>query len=438
MGIQVPAQQHDEAAHEPAANGKAPDASGMFAALTAYQAAMAELPQGKTDDAPRKVLQVVVAREQLAHKLAEAGPPNAEELDHIAALDCQLRAGAAGIVSVLAEDTFAHWRDTFQPQTQAWWWRLDEVAADADANAYPVLQFVASLLIVATSVSLTVEIARRFLAGSLQFIGVFTAVSSALLALLGGGAFTQVGHRNLGRVLARLHIRRRFMTVAKIGLALVLLLAIFAIDRLLPAFAVYFNNRAQDSQGAGQFASAINDYQLAISLNPDNPDPYYNQATAYEDVLDYAHAIESYQHVQSVAPASYFNLARAYNNLARLYIVYRGDAAGALQLVNDAFGFNPTQPDVLYALYKNRGWSLLQLKLLEPAAADLRQAITLNNSRPAAHCLLAKVFDAQGNAANALTEWNNCLAYATPDRTGEVEAEWLITARNRAQQGGAK
>ena len=52
--------------------------------------------------------------------------------------------------------------------------------------------------------------------------------------------------------------------------------------------------------------------------------------------------------------------------------------------------------------------------------------------------LLAQVLDAKGDLAVALTEWNNCLAYATPDRVGEVEAQWLAMARYRVQQGGGK
>jgi tetratricopeptide (TPR) repeat protein len=214
---------------------------------------------------------------------------------------------------------------------------------------------------VVTSVSLTFEIARRFLSTGIQFIGVFTAVSTALLTLLGGTAFTQVGRRGLERALNRLRIRRRYLPATKIGLALFLLLLIVAINQLLPAFAVAFNNRAQDAQNTRQFASAINDYQLAINLNPDYPDPYYNLATTYEDVLDYGKAIDAYQRVQTVAPLGYYNLARSYNNLARLYITYRKDASGALKLLNTALDLNPAEPDIRYALLKNRGWSYLAL-----------------------------------------------------------------------------
>ena len=80
----------------------------------------------------------------------------------------------------------------------------------------------------------------------------------------------------------------------------------------------------------GNTPGAIDNYLLAINLNPNYPDPYYNLATTYEDVLDYTKAIETYQRIEAVAPLGYFNLARAYNNLARLYILQRNDYAGAL------------------------------------------------------------------------------------------------------------
>jgi tetratricopeptide (TPR) repeat protein len=415
--------------------------NGLSAAIRAYDAALDSLPADKASATPADVMRIVIARDQLARLLAVGNAAQVADLERITQLDRRFKSDATRIEAIAGVNTFASWRDAYQPPASAWWWRMDEQAAAIDANAYPLLQLLSSLLIVATSISLTIEIARRFLSTSSQFVGIFTTVSSALLALLGGTAFTQVGRRGLERALNRLRIGRRYLTAAKIGLALILLLMIFAINRLLPAFAVYFNNRAQVAQNARMYASAINDYQLAINLNPDYTDPYYNLASTYEDVLDYSKAIDAYQRVQAVAPAGYFNLARSYNNLARLYILYRNDYAGALKFINVAFGLQPTEPDIQYALYKNRGWALLKLKLYDPAQNDLRQALQLDASRPAAHCLLAQVLDAQGNAA-AQPEWGNCVAYTTPERTGEVEAEWMATARYRlgqdTGQGGSK
>ena len=437
MNAQTQAVVREEQPRTPPAGGDK-HTSELDAAITAYQAALDALPAQHTPDSLLTVMRVIIARDQLAHMLTHAGNMSVEELSRLTTLDARLKSSATHLDLLAGQGTFAGWRDTYQPPSSAWWWKLDETAATIDANAYPLLQLVSSLLIVVTSVSLTIEIARRFLSSGIQFISVFTAVSTFLLTLLGGTAFTQVGRRGLEHLLSRLHLRRRYLPAAKIGLALVLLGLIFGINRLMPLFAIYFNNRAQDMQDTQQYAGAIDNYLLAINLNPNYPDPYYNLATTYEDVLDYAKAIDAYQRIEAVAPLGYYNLARAYNNLARLYILQRNDYAGALKLLSTVAQLNPSEPDVQYALHKNRGWSLYKLALNQLAESDLRQAMKIDNLRPSAHCLLAQVLEGNGDAAGALNEWSDCIAYATPDRADEVEAVWLSTASYRLNQKEGK
>ena len=398
---------------------------------------MEQLPAQETDDCGLRVTRVLMARDRLARALAQGQALTAEVLEQISTLDQRLKGHAMDIVDMVGAATPARWRDTYQPPAHAWWWRLDEQAATAEPTTHPALELISALLIMAASISLTFEIARRFLSSGATFIGVFTTVSSALLALLGGGAFTRAGRQGVERIVALFKIKRRHMPFVKISLAFVLLLFIFAINRSLPAIAVLFNNHALDLQQSRQFAGAIDNYLLAVNLDPNYVDSYYNLAGAYEDVQEYDKAIETYRQVHVVAPYGYFNLARSYNNLARLYIVQRDDAAGALRLLNTAFNLNPVEPDIQYALHKNRGWTYLNMQLLGPAETDLREAIKIDNSRPAAHCLLAQVLDAQGNTG-ALREWGDCLAYATPERTGEAEDAWLATAKYRLDQGGEK
>ena len=178
-----------------------------------------------------------------------------DDLSRITALDAQLKKSATQVDLLAGPGTFASWRDTYQPPASA-------LVVEAGRNRAPrwmptpIHCYSSSrrLLIVVTSVSLTIEIARRFLSSGIQFISVFTAVSTFLLTLLGGTAFTQVGRRGLEQLLNRLHLRRRYLPAAKIGLALILLGLIFGINRLMPLFAVYFNNRAQEMQNARQYA----------------------------------------------------------------------------------------------------------------------------------------------------------------------------------------
>jgi tetratricopeptide (TPR) repeat protein len=427
--------------HTAHADGETPHAR-LAAAIRDYQNALDALLAPQTKDGDLQVIQVLITRDRLADELARDRAASPEALSQISSLDQRLKGSATHIDAMVGAATLANWRDTYQPPDSAWWWRLDERAV-AQPVDHPVLEVVAALLILAASISLTFEIARRFLASGATFLGVFTTVSTALLALVGGGAFTRVGRQGVERVIVLLKIQRKHMPLVKIGVALMLLLLIFAINRSLPAVAVLFNNHAQDLQQSRQFAGAIDNYLLAVNLDPTYVDSYYNLAGAYEDVQEYDKAIETYQQVHIVAPKGYYNLSRSYNNMARLYLVQRDDAPGALRLLNTAFNLNATEPDIQYALHKNRGWSYLKMNLLGPAETDLREAIRIDNNRPAAHCLLAHVLDARGDAASALMEWGDCLAYATPDRLGEAEDAWLATAKYRLDQrndngGGTK
>jgi tetratricopeptide (TPR) repeat protein len=178
---------------------------------------------------------------------------------------------------------------------------------------------------------------------------------------------------------------------------------------------------------AGQLTSAIREYQFAISLAPDFAPAHYNLAVAYEQAVQYDLALSSYQNALLADPEMYL----AYNNLARLYIVRRGEYREALELLNRAQQRNPSDPLVRYTLLKNHGWALIGLRLYGQAETELRQALSLNAQGAAAYCLLAQVLEErpQPDADAAHTAWENCLRY---ENSGdEVEAELLDRARER-------
>jgi tetratricopeptide (TPR) repeat protein len=212
------------------------------------------------------------------------------------------------------------------------------------------------------------------------------------------------------------------------------LLIVFALHLSLPAFARYYNDHGVRLQRDSQISSAIEQFQRALSLNPDYAEAHYNLATAYEEVLEYDKALSEYQ--RAIEADDQFS--DAYNNLARLYILRRNDPASALTLLDVALerdlGLDQTQQlRVRYSLLKNRSWAYLDLKYYGLATADLREALVLRTDGAAAHCLLAQVLEAQSDSKAALAEWEACLRYAKGDL---VEASWLGLARERVNQGG--
>ena len=199
----------------------------------------------------------------------------------------------------------------------------------------------------------------------------------------------------------------------------------------LPSIARSYNNRGFQLQQRGQINAAIEAYRLALRLNPGYPDAHYNLADAYEEIPDYDKALEEYQRAINAD----FQFYQAYNNLSRLYILRRRDYGAALRLLDRALNLKPQEPSVLYSLYKNYGWANFELHHLGQAEQNLRLAVALNSERGAAHCLLAKVLDAQERAAVALAEWEACVAYSSQE---EVEPEWRNEAQERLSKEAPK
>lgn len=214
----------------------------------------------------------------------------------------------------------------------------------------------------------------------------------------------------------------------KITLALVLAsgVAVVIAEMIAPA-ARHFNNAGVELQGKGDIQSAIDEYRRALLLRPTYAEARYNLADAYEEIPDYDKAATEYQK----AIDSDVTLYAAYNNLARLYILRRKDYGAALKLLDRGLTSGPKETSVKYSFRKNYGWANLELGNYLRAEQDLRLAVDLEPNRGAAHCLLAKLLDAQGKTAEAHSEWETCLGFSAQP---EVEPEW----RNEAAEHTSK
>ena len=67
---------------------------------------------------------------------------------------------------------------------------------------------------------------------------------------------------------------------------------------------------------------------------------------------------------------------------------------------------------------------------VEEAEVELEQAIALEGDRSAAYCLLAQVKEQQGEKKQAVSHWENCLAYTHLPRTPE-EDKWIRLGQQR-------
>lgn len=400
--------------------------------IAGYQQALEALPAEKTEAFARLAMNVLLARDRLAAELARTNPSSAD-LDTVVSLDERLKAAAPAVDAAVGRPTLVQWREADQPPAGAWWWRLDERAAAAEPRANPAW-ILAAALFLTVSISLSADLARRFLSVGPDSVGAFSIMVQALLTFLAGRSLTGAGQQSMESLLVRLNIHRRHTALATALFALMVMLLVLGLRLSLPAIARQYNNQAVRAQQSGQVTSAIMDYQRAISLRPVYAEAHYNLGTAYEDVLAYDLAIPSYQAALRLNAILY----PAYNNLARALMLSRKDYAGALPLLDTALDLDIKLPeqqlaDVRYSLLKNRAWAYLGLKYLTLAESDIQQALALRPEGAAAHCLNGQVLEAQNRMKDALPEWEACLRYANTDVV-PVEASWLALARERLSE----
>jgi len=370
------------------------------------------------------------ARDDVLRALAGGVVGSPDALRNVAALDARLRERATQLGARLDAHALADWRAVLSPPPGAWWWSLDALVSSA-REPHPLWPVLAGALI-ALAVSLATDVSLRFLSGGPDLLGLLGTVTQAMLALLAGSAFTRVGGEKVEGLLDRLHIARSGHPAWKTMLSAALLLVVVGLWSALPSVARLYNDHGVRLLQRGEIAAARDAFERAIRLHSSYPQARYNLAVAHEEMLDYDLAIGEYQRAIRLDERLY----AAYNNLARLYLLRKGDGASALELVERGFALKPTQPDVTYSLLKNRGWAQLLLGHLLQAEEVLKHAIALRApSGAAAHCLLAQVLekhripsDEQKQAAAAA--WAQCVALA-PDKREVVEQAWLSLAEER-------
>jgi Tfp pilus assembly protein PilF len=225
------------------------------------------------------------------------------------------------------------------------------------------------------------------------------------------------------------------------GLAIAVLTVGLVGSRLvLPGIARNYTQKGLEQFNSGDRKNAENNYQWAIRLDPNNPKAHLYLGVLYEATQQLDQAQMQYEF--AVRQDEY----TAANNLARLYILKQqsGRAEGllmnALQLEQK---FDPaTKEETRYAILKNLGWAKLEQGDYPNAGDYLQKAIALKDGAnfdenlAAPHCLLAQVYEKQGEPQEANAEWGNCLIFA--DSSNPDENKWSITAQQKVDQADMK
>jgi tetratricopeptide (TPR) repeat protein len=378
-------------------------------------------------DLESHVRDTLIARDSVAQSQVDADQRqkiiNSDDLKKLAELDRQLKADAKKIVSAIGRPKLKDWREAIGAQQAAWWWSLDDRVPSERSTPTIVLNYVLWIMI-AIALSFILEIVRRFLNGSTDLA---STVLQGLLALLATGTVVQ-GARQLIAQSSLKAGQSGYLTQRTLTVAVVILVGVAALMEWgRPKVAVIYNDKGVELYEQKQLTKAIEKYQRAISLDPSYAQAHFNMGNAYEDVLNYDKAISEYE-LAIMADQDFY---RPYNNIARLYIIYRNEPLKALPLLDKALTLHIDPQDdptaIKYRLYKNRGWANLLLKNYKQAKVDLNQALSLVANGADAHCLLAQVLDGQKDAS-ALGEWTLCKILADQQKE-EPEPNWSGLAR---------
>ncbi|MDJ0598592.1 MAG: tetratricopeptide repeat protein [Crocosphaera sp.] len=193
----------------------------------------------------------------------------------------------------------------------------------------------------------------------------------------------------------------------------------------------WYMNWGWEHYKKGDLSRAKENYQRALSLNSNNIEINFRLGLLYENLQQFKSAETQYLLAMQGGNQT------AINNLARLYILNKNNAA-AVSLINNARArFDTFSLDTEYALLKNLGWARFNQEAYDEARFHLDQAFNLlpktssdNQNRADIYCLLAQVQEKQGE--DAMENWNQCNAKA--NSIYPEEDQWRRLAQQRIKK----
>ncbi|NEQ43039.1 MAG: tetratricopeptide repeat protein [Leptolyngbya sp. SIOISBB] len=411
----------------------------LGAALTAYRESSEPILKAQ-NVGEQQVLAVLNARDILHASLEQSPQLDTYWLKEIHHLDRQLKEHATDLVAQL---DFGAYRQSFPKTPEQWWWFLDEAIETPKKHPSDWVFKGATTLAWAVSIGLLVNISGRFLLGGAGVAGLSAIALSNLLTLLKARSdLTDAGNEGVQLLFDRFELSKPQQIRFRFGTTALLAGVLFAFWLTLPTIARRYNARGVGLHDEGRLGSAEQNYERAISLDPDNLDAHYNLGTLYEDIQELDKAETQY------LIAARGDFPEAYNNLARLYLQSPDNNLNkSLALLSQGLRLADEQesfPETEFSLYKNLGWALLQQEEYSFAASALDEAISIYEQLPSseqefvanpgsAYCLVAQVRETLGNQ-DVLPVWQRCCQLG--DRSNPEENAWLTMARDRFDAAG--
>ena len=156
----------------------------------------------------------------------------------------------------------------------------------------------------------------------------------------------------------------------------------------------------------GKYQPAIDDYTLAITIEPGDPTLHYARGFAYDELGEYQRAIDDYDQSIAINPVqagSYINRGFAYDKL--------GNYQQAIADYNQAIILDPSND----AAYINRGAAYSMLQEYQQAIDNYDQAISLDPDDPMTYFNRANAFYDLREYGQAIDNYNQAISLDPTD-----------------------
>jgi len=231
-----------------------------------------------------------------------------EETQRLDELDTRLKA----IGHIIAQQVnLEKWHHRVEIKSEHWWWFF-EPSVHA-WNQYDWVWSGLTIITLALSASFIIGIysALSIGSGSRIFTTFYTVIQGLGLALIGGGALSNIGQTKVRKILAYLHISPKLHAEIIFASSVVFFVFIFTIFSWLDN---YYFNEGKDFYKQGELGEAANAYEKSLALNPDNDKVNGELGKIYESLGNIEKAIPYY--MASVNDGKYDSL----NDLGRAFI----------------------------------------------------------------------------------------------------------------------
>jgi protein O-mannosyl-transferase len=184
--------------------------------------------------------------------------------------------------------------------------------------------------------------------------------------------------------------------------------------KIKPDDAAPYYNRGMTYNSLGNYRQAIEDCDKAIEIKPSNADAYINRSIAYNGIGNYRRAIENLNKAIEIRPgyaSAYVNRGNAYRSL--------GNYKQAMEEYNMAIRLK----DDFALTYHNRGTLYAMLGQYQPAIEDLNKAISLDPNDIKAYNNRGLLFTQMGSYQKGLENFNEAI---------HLKSDYADAYRNRA------